>query len=154
MERRFRKGWIAALLVVLTLSTTACTALDPPIPTDSDVVGTWHHSSATGGPTVAFHKDMTATISGLPESVVTDDINRAGKFSSANPITMSGKWTIGNAEGAKRDALGDPFVQVNFRANRFSTGMNFLVVGTGRDIRLEVQGGDPDDYATYDFQRS
>jgi hypothetical protein len=138
-----------------SVSLTSCVLAQTPVPKVSEIAGSWHHSSTTqGSPTITFHTDMTVSVSDVPKSVVLDDVNNAGKFAPGHPISLSGVWTVGAPSGTKRDADGDPFIDISFGSNRYTTGMNFLVVGSGTNIQLIVEGGDPDSYVTYKFVRS
>jgi hypothetical protein len=139
--------------VLIVLAVTSCAVGQTPIPTVSQVSGSWVHSSESGHPVVTFRLDHSVVVADVPESVVTGDLTHSGKFSANHPVTLVGTWTVGNAAGTKRDGAGEPFVQVNFSPNHLATGINLVVSGTGGSMRLLVEAGDPDDYATYTFSR-
>jgi hypothetical protein len=60
---------------------------------------------------------------------------------------------IGSKSGNTIDGNGKPFIELQFPANDYATGMGLEVVGSGKHQRLEVELGDPDEPLTYNFAR-
>jgi hypothetical protein len=146
-----RRAAVVAILLTAALGLSACESTDPiPVPTKSEVIGTWTHGSSS----LQLDADGSFILAAIPTGVVKQSPVANGTDPQGPDVDIKGAWHIGSGGN---DAGGAPAVQLDFQAPQkvaAFTGLTLLVEGyTASDRQLYVNLGNPDSDIQFAYKK-
>jgi hypothetical protein len=140
------------LAVALLLTLSSCAPQAAPVPTDSDLVGSWTHANGSRPSVLTLSADHTFAATGIPKGLLTQLVSPKGALVGPT-VDVSGTWTIGDGNGKKRNPSGVPYVSLTLANVSYATGLYLYVSGTGGTTMLSDPYGDPDGGDKYSFKK-